>query len=126
MRPRRNIFRVIVGSLLIYLFSYIGISLGGHYEPAAYGVMQGPDEIYLVIPKPVLGYDWNPFWWSRFDPPAKEALAPKFVYYFYLPLIFLDQKVWHTNKTVEQLKSEEYSVKHFFDYKKKAYRDIKP
>ena len=61
MRRRRIILRALLGTLLIYVVSYISISQGGHYEPRAYGLIQGPDQTHILAPKAVFGYEWNPF-----------------------------------------------------------------
>ena len=125
MRRRRTIFRVLLGVLLIYLVSYIGISLRGYYEPFAYGPIQGPDETYIMAPKSVFGYRWNPFGTDTMDPDADHEWAFK-LSRVYAPLIFIDLKIWHTKKEMDEVGSGDYRVKYFFDRSTKTYRDIEP
>ena len=125
MRGRKTIFRILLGALLIYFFSYIGISLRGHYEPFAYGPIQGSDDVYIMAPKSVFGYRWNPFGTDIMDPDANHDRVLK-MSIIYAPLIFLDHKIWHTKKEMSQVGSGDYRVKNFFDWNTKTYRDIEP
>lgn len=125
MRHRKTIFLALLGALSLYLISYIGISLCGHYEPTAYGLIQGPNDTAILAPKSAFGYQWNPFGTDTMDPDADHEGIEK-LSRVYAPLIFIDLKIWHTKKGVDQAGSGDYRVKHFFDQVTKSYRDIEP
>ena len=44
----------------------------------------------------------------------------------YLPLVYLDQKLWHRRRSWDELESGDYRVRNFFDYEEGVYRDIEP
>ncbi|YCM43466.1 hypothetical protein V2O64_19340 [Verrucomicrobiaceae bacterium 227] len=78
-----------------------------------------------MAPKSVFGYRWNPFGTDTMDPDADHEWTFK-MSRVYAPLIFIDLKVWHTKKEMDQVGSGDYRVKYFFDWETKTYRDIEP
>ncbi len=96
--------------LLAYIFSYVGLSAGGCYEPAAIGLGG------------VKSYSWAP---RGFIADYKWRHWPMFVY---LPLWALDRHLWHTDDKsrsgrypVDEVKLEDiwkvYKASGFFDEK---------
>ena len=125
MKRRRFVTRFLLYAALLYLGSYFLLSLRGHYEPKFYGVIRGSDGELMKVPKGSSSYGWNPFGWSHFDPPAEDSMDLK-VALMFKPLWILDTKLWHTDKSMEQLESGKYRVKNFFDFEELVYRDIEP
>ena len=117
-RKRLKVLGYCFGLLLcIYVLSYVPISAKGRYEPLAYGLRQGPDGESILAPKAAFGYRWHPF------DLVNEAGETRLRTILYLPLIALDQKIWHTE---ERMESGRYRVKNYFDEETMTYRDIEP
>ena len=103
--------------LLIYTLSYLGISRNGRYEPQVFGLLKGPDDQPILAPKAAFGYEWCPF------EEYSEDCRIRFKGVFYLPLIAIDKKLWHTKA---RMKTKRYRVKDYFDYDTMTYSDIEP
>lgn len=116
-RTHKIIISLLTASFTAYVGSYFGLSFGGHYEPACYGLARGPDGSTILAPKAAFGYEWHPFTLIT----KNDRLS--FWTYFYIPLIVGDRHVWHTNEKMNTLK---YRVKNYFDYETFHYRDINP
>lgn len=114
---KRRIACCLAGFLSVYTLSYVGISTTGQYEPWAYGLLQGPDAKPIPAPKAAFGYRWVPF-----DQYAEDG-TKRFKTIFFLPLIALDRKIWHTET---KMNTGRYRVKNFFDYKTMTYREFNP
>ena len=112
---------VITGVLAAYVLSYLPMTVQGRYQPQAYGLLQGPDDTAILAPKAAFGYHWMPSY--LFPEERDHGTSPRILAYIYLPLIAMDQKLWHTRDKAE---SGRYRVKNYFDYDTMTYRDIEP
>lgn len=102
--------------LVIYPLSYLVVSRGGFYEPAAYGLLRGRDGKTILAPKDCFGYRWIPF--ERFyqrGGPAGVSLQG----WFFYPLLMLDSALWHKN---DKWVDRPDLTKNYFDYKALEYR----
>ena len=80
--PTKRQGGIVVGllaMLLLYVSSYVALSLCGRYEPLVFGA-DGPKRY---------GYGWVP---AGFGGPAQLHSIPCTIYY---PLLGLDWKYWH-------------------------------
>ncbi len=107
-----------VALLTLYATSYLIVSRKGFYEPAAYGLLQGPNGHPILAPKACFGYDWMPF-----EHQASQGIDATWVtFIFYFPMLALDRAVWHRPDLVD---TQRYRTKNFFNYEKLEYSEIK-
>lgn len=79
-----------VGLLVIYTLAYVWVSSEGQYESTdGYGLGRGKNGESIMIRKGTGELRWVPF-------AISEGL--KWRLYLFYPVIFLDQKFWHTPK----------------------------
>lgn len=117
MRRGLNIALVCVAVLAVYVASYLPMSVRGHYEPAVYGLMQGPDDTALMVPKGAFGYVWWPF--SELTTESRPVVRAV----LFSPLIAFDRRCWHTTKFEPPF---QYRVMNYFDFETLKYRNIEP
>ncbi|MDD5521603.1 MAG: hypothetical protein PHI84_12360 [Kiritimatiellae bacterium] len=114
---KKQIITILSATVTIYVITYLFMTLNGHYEPYAMGLMQGPNDKAILVPKGTEPYAWCPF-----RKPTRE-IKPLIRTMLFSPLITFDRAYWHTARKVDSM---QYPVIGYFDFKKMEYRNITP
>lgn len=109
--------RIAIISAVLYPFSYLVLSLAGYYQPTAFGAATTSDGRNILRPK--FGYAWT----IRGGDYMSRAGYCRAIRIFYAPLLFLDQKFWHTRKRAETMR---YPIRDYYDRELENYRDHRP
>lgn len=107
--PKRRALLLLGLILALYPLSYFVVSRNGFYDPGPMGFAQGPGRTVILVHK--FGYEWHPFEDFCGLDDFQRSPVPALFSTFYLPLLELDRKWWHTE---EKAKSGAYPVKRGF------------
>lgn len=114
---RRTAKHIVFGLLALYPLSYLVVSWGGFYEPAAYGLLQGRDGKPILAPKYCFGYDWIPFEGYHQSGGIDGVSLQGWAYY---PLLLIDRALWHRS---DRWKDRPDITRNYFDYDALEYRE---
>ncbi len=107
--------RVTWGVIVLYFFSYLILTLNGHYAATARGLIVLKDGSNALVPK--YGYYW--FLPGDYDCLMNRGYSVVGIVYF--PLLYLDRILWHSDEKVESMR---YPIRGYFDYHTEEFRDI--
>ena len=96
--PKRRALLLLGLILALYPVSYLVVSRDGYYDPGPLGLRQEPGDTAILVSK--FGYMWHPFDGCDLDD-FRSAPVPALYSIFYLPLMELDRKRWHTEEMAE-------------------------
>lgn len=104
--------------LALYPMSYLALSIHGFYEPRFFGPIRAANGDVVMAPRGLNSYHWTPFE-NTFSNSGLGGFSWRAL--FYMPLIKVDQAIWHRSEKVETLR---YRTKGWFDRDTFEYRNI--
>ena len=88
MKPRSKILIAVIALLVVYVGSYIVLSVFGQYEPTVWGLFEVKGKT-VYAPKYAF-YEWAPYGFVNEDLHWNHKICFPF-----LPLWAIDQRIWH-------------------------------